>query len=200
VTEVSVNAAANPAGDEPLHVIKRSLVAIATAAMTMAALMFAVPAASAAIVQVGGGTSALDASALSFGAMHQPTTGVVTSRFKDRCPSPDLDHYGIRHRERGRHTRIRAAYRGTVTFAGWQNGYGNVIYIRHRGGYETRYAHLSRIRVKVGQRVSRHQLIGHIVVKKSSSALPMAASRSSALRRWVSQPPPVPYRARLQHV
>ena len=49
---------------------------------------------------------------------------------------------------------------GVVTFTGRQSGYGNLIKIRHEFGIETRYAHLSRIRVKVGQRVSRGDRIG----------------------------------------
>ncbi|MBW7922710.1 MAG: peptidoglycan DD-metalloendopeptidase family protein [Rubellimicrobium sp.] len=49
---------------------------------------------------------------------------------------------------------------GTVIFAGWMSGYGNLIKIRHQFGIETRYAHLSRIRVEVGQRVSRGDRIG----------------------------------------
>ncbi|MCL4105266.1 UNVERIFIED_CONTAM: hypothetical protein GTU68_055397 [Idotea baltica] len=49
---------------------------------------------------------------------------------------------------------------GVITHAGWQSGYGKLIKIRHEFGIETRYAHLSNIRVKVGQRVSRGQIIG----------------------------------------
>lgn len=49
---------------------------------------------------------------------------------------------------------------GVVTFAGWQRGYGNVIKIRHELGTETRYGHLSRIRVRQGQRVSQGERIG----------------------------------------
>lgn len=49
---------------------------------------------------------------------------------------------------------------GVVTFAGWQRGYGNVIKIQHAMGTETRYGHLSKIRVRVGQKVSRNSLIG----------------------------------------
>jgi len=95
------------------------------------------------------------------GALHQPTAGTVTSRIGDRCPGRDADHYGIDiANDAG--TKIRAAYAGRVTFAGVQSGYGNVIYIRHRSGYETRYAHLSRFDVRVGQRVKRDQLIGRM--------------------------------------
>lgn len=57
-------------------------------------------------------------------------------------------------------TPIMATADGEVIFAGWQRGYGNLIKIRHELGVETRFAHLSRIRVKVGQKVSRGALIG----------------------------------------
>ena len=49
---------------------------------------------------------------------------------------------------------------GVVTHAGWQSGYGRLVKIQHEFGIETRYAHLARIRVKSGQRVSRGQRIG----------------------------------------
>lgn len=49
---------------------------------------------------------------------------------------------------------------GVVTYAGWLSGYGRLIKIQHEFGIETRYAHLSRIRVEVGQRVSRGDQIG----------------------------------------
>lgn len=49
---------------------------------------------------------------------------------------------------------------GVVSFAGRQSGYGLIIVIEHALGFETRYAHLSRIRVTEGQRVSRGELIG----------------------------------------
>lgn len=49
---------------------------------------------------------------------------------------------------------------GVVTHAGWSSGYGRLVKIQHEFGIETRYAHLSKLRVKVGQRVSRGQRIG----------------------------------------
>jgi murein DD-endopeptidase MepM/ murein hydrolase activator NlpD len=49
---------------------------------------------------------------------------------------------------------------GVVTYAGWENGYGRLIKVQHAFGIETRYAHLSQIRVEVGQRVSRGDRIG----------------------------------------
>lgn len=54
-----------------------------------------------------------------------------------------------------RGTPVYATADGVVTFAGWSGGYGKLVKIRHALGYETRYAHNSKIRVKVGQRVSR---------------------------------------------
>lgn len=57
-------------------------------------------------------------------------------------------------------TPIYATGDGVVTFAGWAGGYGRVIKIRHAMGFETRYAHLAKFRVKKGQRVSRGDRIG----------------------------------------
>ncbi|WP_062560270.1 M23 family metallopeptidase [Paracoccus aminovorans] len=49
---------------------------------------------------------------------------------------------------------------GVVVFAGWQRGYGNLVKIQHALGTETRYGHMSKIRVKAGQKVSRGSRIG----------------------------------------
>ncbi len=57
-------------------------------------------------------------------------------------------------------TPIYATADGVVTHADWQSGYGRLIKIQHQFGLETRYAHLSRISVKKGQRVSRGDRIG----------------------------------------
>ncbi len=57
-------------------------------------------------------------------------------------------------------TPIYSTADGVVTFAGWQSGYGRLVKIQHEFGIETRYAHMSKIRVKVGQRVSRGQRVG----------------------------------------
>ncbi|MCB5198296.1 Murein DD-endopeptidase MepM and murein hydrolase activator NlpD, contain LysM domain [Loktanella sp. DSM 29012] len=57
-------------------------------------------------------------------------------------------------------TPIYATADGVVTNAGWSSGYGRLIKIQHEFGIETRYAHLSAMRVKVGQRVSRGERIG----------------------------------------
>ncbi|MFN4201648.1 MAG: DUF5930 domain-containing protein [Tabrizicola sp.] len=57
-------------------------------------------------------------------------------------------------------TPVYATADGVVIHAGWDNGYGRLVKIRHDFGVETRYAHLSQIRVEVGQRVSRGDRIG----------------------------------------
>ena len=57
-------------------------------------------------------------------------------------------------------TPIYATGEGVVTEAGWSSGYGRMVVVRHDFGIETRYAHMSKIRAKVGQRVSRGDRIG----------------------------------------
>ena len=49
---------------------------------------------------------------------------------------------------------------GVVVHAGWASGYGRLVKIQHEFGIETRYAHMNRLNVSVGQRVSRGQRIG----------------------------------------
>jgi murein DD-endopeptidase MepM/ murein hydrolase activator NlpD len=57
-------------------------------------------------------------------------------------------------------TPVQAAATGRVTIAGWQRGYGKVVYVDHSNGLSTRYGHLSEIDVSVGQTVNRGQTIG----------------------------------------
>jgi murein DD-endopeptidase MepM/ murein hydrolase activator NlpD len=58
---------------------------------------------------------------------------------------------------------VKTTADGTVSFAGWDGGYGNLIKIDHGNGYETRYAHLSRFApsVRRGARVKQGQVIGY---------------------------------------
>ncbi len=51
---------------------------------------------------------------------------------------------------------------GTVSKAGWQGGYGNLIEIDHGNGLTTRYGHLSKVEVAVGDPISRGQLMGYV--------------------------------------
>jgi murein DD-endopeptidase MepM/ murein hydrolase activator NlpD len=57
-------------------------------------------------------------------------------------------------------TPVQVAATGRVIIAGWQRGYGNVVYVDHGNGLSTRYGHLSEIDVGVGQTVTRGQTIG----------------------------------------
>ncbi len=78
----------------------------------------------------------------------------------------------ILHRYRAHHgidyagkigTPIHAAYDGKVIFMGRKGGYGNTIVIRHKGGYKTLYAHLSRFNNRVrGKTVKKGAIIGYL--------------------------------------
>jgi murein DD-endopeptidase MepM/ murein hydrolase activator NlpD len=60
-------------------------------------------------------------------------------------------------------TAVGAAGRGTVTFAGWNSGgYGNLVVIQHRLGYQTWYAHLSSFAVGQGASVAGGVVIGRV--------------------------------------
>jgi murein DD-endopeptidase MepM/ murein hydrolase activator NlpD len=59
-------------------------------------------------------------------------------------------------------TPILASAAGTIVFAGWGGGYGNVVVIDHGKGMRTRYAHMHRISVRNGQRVEQGHTIGQV--------------------------------------
>ncbi|MCY7305757.1 MAG: M23 family metallopeptidase [Rhodoferax sp.] len=59
-------------------------------------------------------------------------------------------------------TPVRSVGEGVVDFAGRQNGYGNVVEIKHNNNRSTLYAHLSRIDVRPGQRVEQGQRVGAV--------------------------------------
>ena len=64
---------------------------------------------------------------------------------------------------RARHgTPIVAVTDGRVTGAGRMGGCGNAVRLRHGGGLDTRYCHMSRIAVQSGQSVRRGQVIGYV--------------------------------------
>ena len=57
---------------------------------------------------------------------------------------------------------VVAGASGNVSFAGWQNGYGQLVVIDHGGGLTTRYGHLSHIDVSQAQTIARGQFIGRV--------------------------------------
>jgi murein DD-endopeptidase MepM/ murein hydrolase activator NlpD len=109
-------------------------------------------------------------------------------------------------------TPARTVGDGVVTFSGVQNGYGNVVFIKHRGNTETVYAHLSKLLVRQGDSVSQGQTIGlvgatgwatgphlHFEVRangvqqdpmklaQQSETIPVAAAAKSAFERAAQQ-------------
>ena len=57
---------------------------------------------------------------------------------------------------------VIAPANGTVIKAGWTGGYGNMLEIDHGNGLTTRYGHLSKIDVSVGDTITRGQLVAYI--------------------------------------
>lgn len=58
-------------------------------------------------------------------------------------------------------TSVLATADGEVIYAGWKNGYGRLVIIEHGFGYQTRYAHNSKLVVKTGQKVKRGDLVAY---------------------------------------
>ena len=109
-------------------------------------------------------------------------------------------------------TPVRVVGDGVVEVAGVQNGFGNVVMVKHRNNSTTVYAHLSRIAVKKGQSVSQGQHIGAVgqtgwatgphlhfefrvngqqrdplVIARQSEAVPVAASARPAFNQAAAQ-------------
>lgn len=95
----------------------------------------------------------------------QPVRGYVTAGFGGR---PDPFNPDVRERHTGidisapSGTQVIAPADGTVIFAGPFAGYGNLIVIDHKFGLVTRYAHLQRLDVQVGQHLLRNDVIGYV--------------------------------------
>ena len=91
------------------------------------------------------------------GAFAWPTSGgYISSNMGER--------WGEFHRgidiARPSNYNITASDNGVVTFAGWDGTYGQKVVVNHNNGYETLYAHLSEIKVSVGQVVPQGSIIG----------------------------------------
>ena len=92
----------------------------------------------------------------------RPTNGSITSGFGYRRSPFGASrefHTGV-DISAPRGTSVYATATGTVVMATYSGGYGNVIFIDHGFGFSTVYAHLSRMNVKVGQQVTKGQVIG----------------------------------------
>ncbi|MBE9010285.1 M23 family metallopeptidase [Pseudanabaenaceae cyanobacterium LEGE 13415] len=89
-------------------------------------------------------------------------------------------------------TPVQAIGDGTVAFAGNQGAYGNLVVINHQQGYQTRYAQLGRIDVKVGQKIKRGAIVGTV----GQSGAPTTPQphlhfevRSNSKLGWVAEDP-----------
>jgi murein DD-endopeptidase MepM/ murein hydrolase activator NlpD len=94
-----------------------------------------------------------------------PTTGFLSSKFSS------IRYHPILHENRPHEgvditapygTEVVAPAAGRVVRVGWENGYGLEISIDHGYGIETRYAHLSRTGVTVGQTIKRGDRLGWV--------------------------------------
>jgi peptidoglycan hydrolase-like protein with peptidoglycan-binding domain len=85
-----------------------------------------------------------------------PLRGRVGSRYG---PRGDRFHQGI-DISAPTGVPIRAAAAGVVEFAGWNDGFGNLLVLGHSVGVQTYYAHLSRIDVRPGSRVAAGRVVG----------------------------------------
>lgn len=87
----------------------------------------------------------------------------VTSRFSSSRKHPVLG-YARAHNGVDYHAAIGAPVvsvaPGVVTFAGWTNGGGRTVRVRHPNGYETEYLHLSALKTRQGARIGQGELVG----------------------------------------
>ena len=98
----------------------------------------------------------------SFPIVHPAPGKAISSRFgnrKDPIVGRSAFHAGLDFRT-PTGTPIRSAADGKVVKAGRQGGYGKLVEVKHANGLTTRYAHLSKIYVKVGQKVSAGSKLG----------------------------------------
>lgn len=96
--------------------------------------------------------------------LQMPVPGRISSAFGNRFHPVDRTvkfHAGI-DIAAPRGTAVGAAGEGVVIFAGWQNGYGNLVVIRHPDGKETRYGHADRIFVRADDEVGPGQPIAAV--------------------------------------
>jgi len=91
------------------------------------------------------------------GVLGWPVSGPVTSGFGLRWGRM---HEGIDIAV-AEGTPVRAAGAGTVIYAGWMGGYGNLVVVDHGNGLSTAYAHNSSLGVGVGQSVTAGQVVSY---------------------------------------
>lgn len=149
---------------EPLRAGRVLSAEFVNAGKTLQATWFQEPA-TATQAQGRGGYYTLDGQSLHRAYLASPMEfSRVSSGFKMRF-HPILQtwraHLGVDYAA-PKGTSVRSVGDGVVDFAGVQNGFGNVVIVKHRNNNTTVYAHLSRIGVKRGQSVGQGQNIGAV--------------------------------------
>jgi murein DD-endopeptidase MepM/ murein hydrolase activator NlpD len=76
-------------------------------------------------------------------------------------------------------TPVVASRGGRVSFAGWSGVYGYVVFVDHEAGWQTRYAHLSRIDVRLGDLAAAGGARGGDRVDRGCRRAPTSTSRSA---------------------
>lgn len=94
-------------------------------------------------------------------ALAKPVSGTISSRFGSIENVRGGAHTGLDIAS-PRGTAIKAAASGVVSFAGWKGSYGKMVAISHGNGVQTYYAHCNSLNVKVGQKVSKGQVIAAV--------------------------------------
>ncbi len=90
-----------------------------------------------------------------------PLYGRIVSRYGYRVYPWRGFHTGID--VSGRYgAAVRTTASGRVSFVGWRRGYGKTVIVKHGHGVSTLYAHCSRYAVKVGQKVSKGQVVSYV--------------------------------------
>lgn len=102
---------------------------------------------------------------VAFTPMGYPSNYVINSTFGYRGDPIRRGrvefHPGIDFKGR-RGDAVKSTADGKVVVAGWFQGYGKCVKIRHKNNLETLYGHLSKVNVKVGQTVNTGQIVGHV--------------------------------------
>ena len=106
--------------------------------------------------------AALVSTASALATLQMPVNGRISSGFGNRFHPIDKKikfHAGV-DLAVPLGTPVEAAAAGKVSFAGWTDGYGNLVVIQHPDGRETRYGHLEKLLVGTDTQVSAGQEVG----------------------------------------
>lgn len=104
------------------------------------------------------------------GRMSLPVRGEIVETY-GKHKHPDFDSYTFSKGlsiSAGSGSEIRSIYDGSVIFADYFKGYGNMIIIDHGGGYFSLYAHAARILKKVGAEIARNETVATVGDSDSS--------------------------------